>query len=349
MFINTLAVTTRILKTAWKKYDGSTIIEEDQRGRHDNHKTILTDSMIQSVCDHVRAFTPVESHYTRKSSQKLYLPGELSIAKMHKLYLEWFDADKYTCKASKERQYRDIVNSNFNLGFHIPKKDQCDECHIFRQKKNATEQEKVAFEQHERNKKIARNMKSQDKKTAVESNGKVVTAVFDFQKVLSCPHGDINVFYYKRKLSCFNFTVFDMGKKKAVCYMWDETVAKRGANEVSSCLLNFIQAYVEEGVKEFRFWSDNCAGQNRNRIVYSLYVFAAKKFNVSITHRFLQKGHTQNEGDSVHSVIERTSQPKAIYTPDEWRLLARWAKNEGEPYSVRNVTNNDRIKRTYLK
>lgn len=111
---------------------------------------------------------------------------------------------------------------------------------------------------------------------------------------------------------------------------------KTCANEVSSCLLDFIQANVKQGAKEFRFWSDNCAGQNRNRFVYSLYVYAAKKFNICVTHRFLQKGHTQNEGDGVHSVIERASHTKTIYTPHEWRLLLRWAKNEGEPYVVRN-------------
>ncbi|KAH9642175.1 hypothetical protein HF086_002331 [Spodoptera exigua] len=124
MFINTLAVSTRILKTAWKKYDGSAIVEEDRRGRHDNHKVVLDDAMKKSVCDHVRAFAPVESHYIRKNSQKLFLEGNLSIAKMFKLYLEWFDPEKYTSKATTVRQYRDIVNSNFNLAFHIPKKDQ---------------------------------------------------------------------------------------------------------------------------------------------------------------------------------------------------------------------------------
>ncbi|KAJ8728300.1 hypothetical protein PYW08_016685 [Mythimna loreyi] len=146
------------------------------------------------------------------------------------------------------------------------------------------DQEKESFQQHQTNKKIARDLKNHDKKEAEESNGNIVTAVFDFEKVLQCPHGNINIFYYKRKLSSFNFTVFDMGKRKAICYMWDESVAKRGANE---------------------------------------------------------KGHTQNEGDSVHSVIERASQTKTIFTPHEWRLLVRWAKNEGEPYVVRNVTQND--------
>lgn len=107
----------------------------DRRGRHDNHKIVLDDAMKQSVCDHVRAFAPVESHYIRKNSQKLYLQGDLSIAKMFKLYLEWFDPEKHTFKATKVRQYRDIVNSSFNLAFHIPKKYQCNECHVFRLKR----------------------------------------------------------------------------------------------------------------------------------------------------------------------------------------------------------------------
>ncbi|KAH9641275.1 hypothetical protein HF086_017407 [Spodoptera exigua] len=154
MFINTLAVSTRILKTAWKKYDGSAIVEEDRRGRHDNHKVVLDDAMKKSVCDHVRAFAPVESHYIRKNSQKLFLEGNLSIAKMFKWYLEWFNPEKYTSKATTVRQYRDIVNSNFNLAFHIPKKDQCDECHVFRLKNNPTDQEKETFQQHRTNKKV---------------------------------------------------------------------------------------------------------------------------------------------------------------------------------------------------
>lgn len=125
-----------------------------------------------------------------------------------------------------------------------------------------------------------------------------------------------------------------MGKKKGLCYNYvDDSIGKRGANVVSSCLFNFIEKNASKGIKEFRFWSDHCASQNRNSIVYSLYVYAAKKFNVSKYRRFLEKGHTQNEGNSIHSVIERASKSKIIYTAEEWRLLARWAKNE-EPYKV---------------
>lgn len=53
--------------------------------------------------------------------------------------------------------------------------------------------------------------------------------------------------------------------------MRDEAVAKRGANEV--CLFSFIDNKVKAGVKDFRFWSDNCAGQNRNHIVFYVFTY----------------------------------------------------------------------------
>lgn len=142
MFLNTLSVSTRILRTSWEKYDGSAHIVADQRGRHNNHRVVINEEMVKSVCDHIKSFAPIESDYIHKDSTKLYLSGDLSIAKMHKLYLEWYDSTKYNSKALKERQYRDIANSNFNLGFHFPKKDQCDDCHVFREKKNHTEEER---------------------------------------------------------------------------------------------------------------------------------------------------------------------------------------------------------------
>lgn len=136
------------------------------------------------MCDHVRSFAPIESHYVRKSSTKLYLDGSLSISKMFKLYKEWFDDSVYSSKAVTERKYRDIVNKNFNLGFFIPKKDQCDICHVFRQKTDATDQEKEDYKKHLANKNAARKLKDFDKREAISSNGLVLTAVFDFQKVL---------------------------------------------------------------------------------------------------------------------------------------------------------------------
>ncbi|CAH0397611.1 unnamed protein product [Chilo suppressalis] len=95
--------------------------------------------------------------------------------------------------------------------------------------------------------------------------------------------------------------------------MWNEQIAKRGANEVASCLCDFFSKLVSKGISEINLWSDNCGGQNRNRIVYYMYLLAANIFKIKICHRVLEKGHTQNEGDSVHALIEKMARGREVY------------------------------------
>ncbi|KAH9636251.1 hypothetical protein HF086_009447 [Spodoptera exigua] len=324
--------------TALEKLDTTSgLIEMDQRGRHDNHRKVITEDVIKSVCDHIKSIQPVESHYTRSRSDKRYLDGDLNFHRLFDLYKEWFDEQVYSSIANTERQYRDIVNEHFKLSFHVPKKDQCDKCHIYKNKFTPTLVETQLHESHLRNKNLARTRKLLDKEAAKSSNGKILTATFDFQKVLNAPHGNLSILYYKRKLSVFNFTIFNLVDKEGTCFMWHEGQGKRGANEVSSCLMKFISKHKDLGANEFRFWSDNCVGQNRNRIVYAMYMYAAATCQVSIRHCFLEVGHTQNEGDSVHALIERSAKNKLIYTPQEWYCLVRWAKQDGKPYIVEEM------------
>lgn len=260
MFLSTISSGERIVTTAWKKYDGEIAVAEDKRGKYEHRPRVIDDMMVQSVKDHVNSIDRVESHYTRKDSKKLYLNNITSTAQMFRLYEEWcgWYPGKYTNKANK-RQYRDIVNANFNLAFHLPKKDRCDICHVFDNNEFPNEEEKQRFIEHKEHKKKARALKNADKADG-STNEKLVVATFDFQKVLQTPHGEVSTFYYKRKLNAFNFTVYDVNKKAAVCYMWHEVIAKKGANEVSSCLYAFIKENAEKEVEEFRFWSNNCAG-----------------------------------------------------------------------------------------
>ncbi|KAE9523508.1 hypothetical protein AGLY_016060 [Aphis glycines] len=151
-------------------------------------------------------------------------------------------------------------------------------------------------------------------------------AVFDLQKVLTTPQGDVGSFYYKRKFATYNFTVYDIGKKQAYSYMWCESDGKRGSNEIGTCLLKFIKFMKENyGISEFSFYSDNCAGQNRNRYIYSMWEYAAFIHKVNIRHTFLEKGHTQNEGDSAHATIECAKKETVIDIPMQWVTLVQSA------------------------
>lgn len=77
-----------------------------------------------------------------------------------------------------------------------------------------------------------------------------------------------------------------------------------------------------------------------------MYLYAVQRLKIgTITHKFLIKGHTQNEGDSVHSVIEksvtRALKSGPIYVPSQFITLIQNAKRKGKPYQVTEMSFDD--------
>jgi len=110
------------------------------------------------------------------------------------------------------------------------------------------------------------------------------------------------MFYYK--LSVYNLTVYDLSNSNGYCYMWDETAASRGPCDIASCVYRYLKDCANKGITEVALYSDNCSGQNRNRFLVTVYMYELTTTNLqTIRHNYLQKGHTQNENDSIHATI----------------------------------------------
>lgn len=118
-------------------------------------------------------------------------------------------------------------------------------------------------------------------------------------------------------------------------------MAKRGANEIGSCVLNFIQTEIQRGIKSFIFYSDGCDGQNKNRIIFALYLYLSKKYGVNITHRYFETGHSQSEGDSMHSLIERAKKNHTIYTPDQMYGIIMNSEINGKKFHLKEMEQNN--------
>jgi len=72
------------------------------------------------VREHISSFPSQESYYLHHDNKKRrYLPETLSIARMHRLYLEKYEPelDKGEKPYVKEWLYRKIFNEEFNYGF----------------------------------------------------------------------------------------------------------------------------------------------------------------------------------------------------------------------------------------
>lgn len=75
---------------------------------------------------HISMFPKVESHYCRKNSNREYLEENLSYAVMYRLYQEWARGNDK--KVATLSYYKNIFDTQFNLGISKPKKDRCDTC-----------------------------------------------------------------------------------------------------------------------------------------------------------------------------------------------------------------------------
>ena len=338
-FLHTLDISDQTVLTTLSKISSDGHLLPDQRKQPARCR--LPESVRESIRNHINKFQTVPSHYCRQTSSKLYLPETLTITEMFRLYEQ--ECRETGTISAKKGIYFDVFHKDFNLAFHRPKKDLCDFCEKYSRSDNQEKDEmKDKMTDHLKRKTLSRELKEKEKVRAQNDN-EVDVSCFDLQQVLVTPHSMSAQLYYRRKLATYNLTVFDIGKNKGHCYMWHEGVAKRGSSNISSCVWKYMSDKLKnnEPCKEFVFFSDNCSGQNKNKAVAGMYMHATLSLNVArITHYFLEPGHTQNEGDSMHAVIEKASKRANIYSPVQWYTLASTAKKSGSPYTVNEMEGN---------
>ena len=108
----------------------------------------------------------------------------------------------------------------------------------------------------------------------------VETIAFDFQQNLPLPHLPVGEIFYARQLWVYNFCIHTASSDDAHMYVWTEGDAKRGCNEVLSCLNDYMEHKLRDGVKTLYIFSDACAGQNRNKTMMQyLYTMVREKKN----------------------------------------------------------------------
>ncbi|XP_062387011.1 uncharacterized protein LOC134076007 [Sardina pilchardus] len=286
----------------------------------------------RSVAGHefIRSFLhdlpKVPSHYCRSTTSKQYLePVFQSIADLYAVF----------CHAAAEKSVRPLSRQVFadefkrlNLGLYHPKKDQCDTCCAFKTG-NLPDDE---WQHHLLKKEEARAEKMSDKS---KTNSNIMVICMDLQALLLCPKLKASALYYKTKLAVHNFTVYNMLTHSATCYVWHEGEGSLSASEFVSCVVDYLSAHTEPDT--FILWSDGCGYQNRNAVLSSALLLFAMKKNKVVIQKYLEKGHTQMECDSVHSVIERRLRDQDVYVPAEYVSLMKRARVKPHPYDVKYI------------
>lgn len=197
----------------------------------------------------------------------------------------------FTCKLTT---YTQIVKSE-NISFKKPKVDTCGTCDAFTAKIAVAEKDNGITKKSDLQNQLAtdqtladRANKDSDKIRAASSNDTIV-ATFDLQHCLPTQFLRPGVAFYKRQLWTYNLTIHVCNVNKIYCYMWHEASGAKGGNQIASCVYHFINNFVENDIKHIIFYSDSCAGQNKNNHMIAMFLAAIKgSLNlVSIQHKFL--------------------------------------------------------------
>ncbi|KAM4560531.1 NLR family CARD domain-containing protein 3-like [Odontesthes bonariensis] len=157
----------------------------------------------------------------------------------------------------------------------------------------------------------------------------------DLQSLLLCPKLQASALYYKMKLGVHNFTIYNMASHAAKNYLWHEGEAGLSASEFVSCIVHFLKS--QASYTEFVLWSDGCGYQNRNLVLSNALLKFATEMKKTVTQKYLERGHTQMECDSVHSVIERKMRDRDVHVPAEYAAVIRGARSRPFPYDVQYV------------
>uniref|UniRef100_A0A2H1WLH6 SFRICE_019922 n=1 Tax=Spodoptera frugiperda TaxID=7108 RepID=A0A2H1WLH6_SPOFR len=275
---------------------------------------------------YLAALPKLPSHYCRQSTSKLYLePIIQSKSQLYRLYVDYSASEN---KPVASRKVFESVLFEENIGLFQPKKDACDLCCAHKVGNLSDEQ----YAKHIERKDLARAEKRSDKELAQKGIIHALTA--DLQAVKLCPFLNASALYFKTKLAVHNFSVYNLGNNGVTCYWFDETACDLKATTYASFFVDYVTKLLDSDCKDVVIFTDGCTAQNRNNVVSNALLRLAMSKNVVITQKYLEKGHTQMEVDSVHSVIERKLKNREVFLPSQYATITKEARKVPSPYEV---------------
>lgn len=162
--------------------------------------------------------------------------------------------------------YRQIFNNGFNLEFHKPKTDRCDQCEAYRNNPDKTQK---ATENHRLHiERIIRYSNERAERCRQKLHRwRTSCSLYRLGNVITLPRSNISSMFYKRKLNMYNMTghLSKNNQTKALCVVW----TGRAGNDTASAVYRMLQEVfvLQPQLKRLVIWSDACVPQNRNSIM----------------------------------------------------------------------------------
>ncbi len=320
-FLGILGITKHRVLGVFKRFrKGNALVPIETRGG--DRLSAKFEAKVSAVIAFICSFQACESHYARNKSNRVYLPSDLNITKIWKMYIEKDDNDLHV----KESYFRKIFVQRLNIGFSAPSVDECSACLEFKSR--------IAVKKDE--------TKKTDLQLKLKVHKKRASAFFHFlrtkpdncyllsydcQKNLPLPKVSHQMAYYSRQLYCYNLAVVKgkasdcINPNNVKLYTWTENEGKKSSNEIASVIFHELQLADLALFKSIRLVADGCPGQNKNVNVFTmcakwLVTYAPPQIE-EIQLIFPMTGHSFLPADRVFGLIERSLKKKTTIVKKE--------------------------------
>lgn len=331
MFLNTLSIGEFTVQSWVRDSNYCNMIPYKEKSNSKRNVPLKEEQTIQMkfLNNFLDELPKLPSHYNRANTSKLYLePIIRNMKELTDIYKRQCHENNVT-PLSRQVFTRKVNEKNISL--HKSKKDKCDIC-VQHEVGNLEEAEWL---DHRNQRERAREEKCIDKTHSNE--GACITLTMDLEAVKLAPCINASSIYFKTKLACHNFTVYDLNSHEATCYWFNETDTDLSASTFVSCLIDYLMENCIGKDLPIVIYSDGCTYQNRNSIMANALLNLVITKDLEIIQKYLVPGHTQMECDSVHSCIERKLKTKEIYLPSDYIKATKEARQKPFPYKVKEV------------
>ncbi len=146
--------------------------------------------------------------------------------------------------------------------------------------------------------------------------------------------------FYSRQLSIYNQCIYVGDTNNSFMCMWHEGQAKRGSNEIASCLTIVLMAKITTK-KRIEIWCDNCSGQNKNQmlVMAMIYLVLHGPYH-EILMNFLVSGHSYMPCDADFGQIEKRKKVTKCMVPSEVKEMIEQARLSS-PFRIMEMKKND--------
>lgn len=313
----------------------------DRRGKATKKKTAPETTAFAK--QFIQSIPCYESKTNSNPSDTKYLHPNLSVNAIYRLYGNACDF-KHKQKLTKS-VFVKCFNTNFpRLRAFKHEKSECSICQNVDEKKKIKVLSPDAIETIQKQKDdhlmALREFKSELIDSINEPEVGVEIFAFELQRPLQLPLLPVEESYDLRCLWLSNLCIFDELEKKGHMYIWEETTASRGPEEIASCLFKHI-AGVEKTTRKVILYSDATKLYRNMQITAMLgKIFDYRNNNLqTIEQRFFFPGHSTNDCNRCIDAIEKkikTSQ--SLFTPDDWVQLISSSKQSKQNFNVNKMS-----------